>query len=118
MPVANPHVSGPTTVEVVKTEEKGSDVSLASYLLLDGFHRDYETAVIVSNDSDLVTPIELVQEDLGFLVGVLNPHKNTSWALRNAASFYRRIRKGPLSVSQFPPALSDSKGRIMKPRSW
>jgi hypothetical protein len=28
---------GPATVEVIKTEEKGSDVNLATYLLLDAF---------------------------------------------------------------------------------
>jgi hypothetical protein len=30
------------------TEEKGSDVNLASHLLLDGFQKNYECAVIVS----------------------------------------------------------------------
>ncbi len=40
--------------KVVKVEEKGSDVNIASYLLLDGFRNDYEVAVIISNDSDLV----------------------------------------------------------------
>lgn len=45
MPLANPPVSGPRTVEVLDTEEKGSDVNLAAYLLLDGFQGDYEVAV-------------------------------------------------------------------------
>ena len=37
MPLAHPPSVGPQTVEVIGTEEKGSDVNLASYLLLDGF---------------------------------------------------------------------------------
>ena len=50
MPLAHPRPGGSQTVEVIKTEEKGSDVNLASYLLLDGFRNDFETAVVVSND--------------------------------------------------------------------
>jgi hypothetical protein len=42
MPLANPPQRGARTVEVVKTEEKGSDVNLATYLLLDAFQRDLQ----------------------------------------------------------------------------
>jgi len=34
MPLASPKLGGPKTVEVLKTEEKGSDVNLATYLLI------------------------------------------------------------------------------------
>ena len=78
------------TVAVLKTEEKGSDVNLATYLLMDAFDQDYELALVVSNDSDLVGPIEVVQRRFGLPVGVVNPHRTTSHALRVAASFYRR----------------------------
>ena len=50
---------GPRTVEILNAEEKGSDVNLASYLLLDGFEKDYEMAVVISNDSDLKLPIRM-----------------------------------------------------------
>ena len=33
---------------VIKTEEKGSDVNIATHLLLDGFRHDYELAVVLS----------------------------------------------------------------------
>jgi uncharacterized LabA/DUF88 family protein len=118
MPLANPPRIGPRTVEVLKTEEKGSDVNLATFLLVDGFRNEYEMAVIVSNDSDLVTPIGFVRTELGHHVGILNPQKNTSWALRNAADFYRSIRKGPIQASQFPPTLRDAQGTITKPSKW
>lgn len=52
LPLANPRPSGPRTAEVFRTEEKGSDVNLASHLLLDAFQKNCETAVVVSNDSD------------------------------------------------------------------
>jgi len=74
MPIATPPPTGPRTVEVIKTEEKGSDVNLATYLLLDACRGDCDVAVVVTNDSDLKEPITIVREDLGMTVGVVNPH--------------------------------------------
>jgi len=118
LPLANPSLSGPRTVEPLRTEEKGSDVNLATHLLVDEFAGDYELAVIISNDSDLVDPITVVRNKLKLPVGILNPQKNSSRALRNVASFYRPIRHGPLKASQFPPTLADSIGVITKPAIW
>ncbi|MDQ3702935.1 MAG: NYN domain-containing protein [Chloroflexota bacterium] len=119
MLVANPLPGRSRTVEVVRTQEKGSDVNLATFLLMDGFRGDYELAVVISNDSDLKTPIELLRAELGLQVGVLSPHRNTSHALRTAASFYQPIRKGVVAASLFPGAMSDARGRtITKPPRW
>ena len=50
---------GPT-VHVIKIEEKGSDVNLATRLVHDA-HRDaYEGALVVSNDSDLNEALRIV----------------------------------------------------------
>ena len=107
------------TVDVLRTEEKGSDVNLATYLLLDAFDDDYDTAIVVSNDSDLVHPIEVVRQRFGKRVEVLNPQRHgTSQALRRAANFQRPVRRGVLANSQFPPTLTDRTGTFSKPRSW
>ena len=74
MPIANPRPGGPRTAEVTKTEEKGSDVNLASHLLLDAFRKSCDTAVVISNDSDLREPIRIAEEQLGIRVGIVNPH--------------------------------------------
>lgn len=118
MPLANPLPHGPRTAAVLKTEEKGSDVNLATHLLVDAFKKDYEVAVVVLNDSDLKTPIEFVRNQLGVRIGILNPHKNRSRALYDVTDFYKPIRKGPLGASQFPPALRDAHGTITKPAGW
>jgi hypothetical protein len=115
LPLVSPPPSGPQTVEVMVTEEKGSDVNLATYLLMDGFKKDYEQAVIISNDSDLKLPIQVVRNELGLHTGILNPQKNRSFALAPVPHFYRPIRKGALSASH---TLSDSQGTITKPASW
>ncbi len=121
MPPLTPLPNGVRTVEVLRTEEKGSDVNLATYLLVDVFEGEYEVAVVVSNDSDLVEPIRIVRSKLGIPVAVLNPQKDplkTSCALVNSASLYRRIRMGALAASQFPPTLTDSTGSFRKPSEW
>lgn len=103
---------------VLEDEEKGSDVNLASYLLLDGFREEYDVAVVVSNDSDLVTPIELVRHELGRKVDLLNPRKKCAADLLGKAGSYRYVRVGVLSISQFPPTLTDANGTIRKPATW
>ena len=115
--VQQPH-TGPRIVEVLDTEEKGSDVNLASYLLLDGFEYEYELAVVVSNDSDLELPIRLARTRLDKQVGVFDPSRRRSFELHNAASWYRPLRRGPLSGSLFPDNFSDAQGQITKPKGW
>jgi uncharacterized LabA/DUF88 family protein len=64
----------PELVRVLKTEEKRSDVNLATLLLTDCFDNDFDEAVIVSNDSDLALPIETVTGKFGKPVLMMNPH--------------------------------------------
>ena len=107
-------------VEVVRTEEKGSDVNLATALLVDGFTCDFDVAVVVSNDSDLLAPIRVVREQLGHRVGVLNPHprKRRSRALFQVATFWKQVSRRALQASQFPNTLTDAHGTITKPQRW
>ena len=116
--LVTPPVNGSRFAEVWDTKEKGSDVNLASYLLLDGFTNDYEMAVVISNDSDLQLPISMVRTKLDKIVGVIDPSPKRSFELSSAASWYRSLRQGPLSVSQFSPTLNDAQGVISKPPTW
>jgi uncharacterized LabA/DUF88 family protein len=118
----------PRTIKVFKTEEKGSDVNLAAHLLMDGFRDRYECAIVMSGDSDLVTPIRMVREQLGKPVGVFNPQRlsgpnrpprRKNAGLLHAASFYREgVTWAQLAAAQFPDNLTDSKGQFHKPPSW
>jgi len=105
-------------VRVVKTEEKGSDVNLATHLLLDGFRNEYELAVIVSNDSDLLLPLQVVTEQFGKPVGLLNPQKDPSIKLIPHVMFVKNIRSNVLKNSLFPAVMSDKNGLFSKPADW
>ncbi len=117
--VAMPSATKPSKmVKVIKTEEKGSDVNLASHLLRDGFTDDFDVAVVVSNDSDLLEPIRIVQSELGKPVGILNPQKHPSIVLKKEARFFKGIRKSSLAKCQFPRVLKDERGEFQKPAGW
>lgn len=119
MRLANPTPSGPKFARVIRTDEKGSDVNLASYLLLDVFKKECEEAFVISNDSDLVEPLNIVRREFGIRVGIALPAKGKpSVTLMKSATFVRRIRGGALAASQFNAILADSGGTFSKPPSW
>jgi uncharacterized LabA/DUF88 family protein len=118
MPLAAPQPGQKPFVQVVKTEEKGSDVNLATHLMLDAFDNAFECAVVISGDSDLKTPILSVSQRFHKTVGVLNPQKTACKALESSARFYKHIREAALQASQFPTTLTDARGTFHKPPSW
>lgn len=118
MPLAHPPATGSKFATVVKTEEKGSDVNIAAHMVHDGHLGLYDTAVIVSNDSDLVEPVKIVRYELHKAVGMLNPHKRPSHSLKQYVTFMKPIRQGVLRQSQFPTQLTDGTGSFHKPPSW
>ena len=117
MRLVTPLADGTEYLPVIKTEEKGSDVNLATYLLVDGFKGEYEAAVVVSDDSDLVEPIKVVRQELQLHVTVLSP-RGKSRELSSIATRFRRIEEAVLRASQFPSTLVDVNGIFMKPPAW
>lgn len=107
----------PKRVWVDKTEEKGSDVNLGVHLVRDAYEKAFETAVLITNDSDLAEPVRIVR-GLGYPVGILNPHEHHSSVLKQHATFLKRIRQADLIASQFPENMADAKGTFHKPASW
>ncbi len=137
MPMATPP---PAFAKVVKMEEKGSDVNLATYMLVDAFRDQCDQVVVITNDSDLAEPVRIIHRDLKKRVLVLNPHSvdtaarasvrtgrkvpaRPSVTLGRAAHRVKDIRSdGPscaMALSQFSPTLMDAQGRtIHKPDTW
>jgi len=119
----------PPFIKIFKTEEKGSDVNLGAHLLLDAFQNKYDAAIVITGDSDLVTPIRMVNEHLNKAVLVINPQllsgkyrraqRRSNVGLHHAAKAYRPgIRDSQLSSAQFSDTLTDHTGNFTKPLSW
>lgn len=118
MRLVTPPPTGPKSVWVYRTEEKGSDVNLASYLLWDAFRGDCDVAVVISNDADLKEPIEMAMREAGIIVGVINPHPAKKRSRDLNPTFFKQLRQGPLRACQFPSSMEDEKGTIRKPTGW
>lgn len=120
--LADPPRFGARVVDIIKSEEKGSDVNIATRLLLDAFDNTFEKAVVITNDSDQRMPIETVIKRFGKPVIVLIPlgadDRRPSGVLSNVATSSPVISTDSLLASQFPIELVDRMGRFHKPKEW
>lgn len=121
MRLVTPLADGTTRVLVHKSEEKGSDVNLASHLLADAFENDYDVAVVVSNDSDLCETIKLVRMKLKKKVLALlpcRPGRTQSYELKKVVNKWMIVDPAILASSQFASQIPDIHGIIHKPATW
>ena len=100
-------------------EEKGSDVNVASHLLLDVLNGDVEAAVVISNDSDLRFPVKHVRTLVP--LGMVNP-RNSFHAgdLQGKPTdgvgnhWWRRLKKADYTRHQLAEAI----GLYRRPADW
>ena len=105
-------------MEVVRTEEKASDVNLAVHLLNDSWLDAYDCAVVVTNDSDIAEAMRLVKQHHHKLIGLATPgNRHPSRQLMAHADFSLHIRnKTVLQQSQLPLVIPGT--TIRKPTAW
>ena len=100
-------------------EEKGSDVNVATQLLIDVLTGRVDAVMVFSNDSDLRLPLELARQRVP--VATINPRANpTATDLRgdpNAGAgrhWWRRLKANDFRNHQLP----DQVGPYIKPVGW
>lgn len=102
---------------VWKTEEKGSDVNLGTYLLLDGVDQLYDEALVISDDSDLAEPINQAAKRFG-PVHIVSPRAMRLAAFSGASSC-RALDPAIVAASQLPSPLTLASGNIIeRPPDW
>jgi hypothetical protein len=107
-------VDEPEAIFMVSTahrEEKGSDVNVASLLLLDVLGGEVDAMVVVSNDSDLALPVRAVRERVP--VGLVNPVRATSLATCRGA--LTAVRAGTGGGSSQPTTAGATSCRTQRP---
>ncbi len=110
-------INGKNYAEVYKTEEKGSDVNLSVHLLNDAWLDVYDSAVLISNDSDIAEALRLVRAHHPTKsIGLLSPVDTPSAELRKHVNFVKKIRSGVLANSQLPNPIPNS--TLTKPVLW
>ena len=115
----NPVPGAVFMVSYAHREEKGSDVNLATHLLLDVFGHEVEAAMVITNDSDLRLPVEQARRHVP--VAVINPsHGYLATGLRGEPDFgvgrhwWLRLSAADLKNHQLP----DPAGPFAKPAGW
>ncbi|WP_081910120.1 NYN domain-containing protein [Thermopetrobacter sp. TC1] len=101
-------------------KEKKTDVNIATQILIDAFNDKFDTAIIVSGDSDLSPPIKAIRNYFPEKrIIVAFPPKRVSVELKQVANAYLYIGKDKLKNSQLPQQIKLSNGHILKkPESW
>ena len=107
-------------VQIINTEEKGSDVDTAVHLVNDAWSNHFDVALVLSQDTDLIEPLRMVSRGVGKPVGLIwldgrRPDKG----MANAASFVQHCGHADLAAAQFPQQISRPGGHpITKPTGW
>lgn len=108
------------TVCVKRPEEKGTDVALASHLILDAIDNKADSYAIATNDSDLAGPVQMLSErgKSIALISVAGTGYNKAFDAAGIETV-RQVRRGTLAAAQLPHTVRDQSGRaIKKPATW
>ena len=103
---------------VLKTEEKGSDVNLGSHLVRDGFQGKYEKAVIITNDTDLAEPMRVVKSELSLYIELLSPVNKPARTLSAICDKVTLISDQSIADSQFEDVIVVGEKTVTKPAQW
>ena len=106
-------------VNTLHLEEKGSDVNVASHLLIDVLNGTVDAAVVVSNDSDLALPVRTVRNHVP--LGLVNPSGGYfagDLVGKPGDGVGRHWGKKLESSDYYAHQLADPAGGLTKPSGW
>ena len=97
---------------------RASDVSLGAHLVRDACHKNMDVALVLSNDSDLQTPVTMAEGE-GIAVITVNPHKQSEQPRRLLSGDKRTLNRRLLKRCQLPDPVTDRTGtEIHRPKEW
>ena len=101
-------------------EEKMTDVNIAMQLLADAFDDHFDTALVISADSDLTTPVRQVRARFpAKRVIVAQPPGRNSVQLAGAATAAFTISETKVRQNQLPAAVTTASGYVIQcPAHW
>lgn len=100
--------------------EKMTDVNIATEMLIDAFYNHYDTAMLISGDSDLVPPIKAIHKlFIQKRVFVAFPPKRHNNSVASVAKGSITIGRKKLAANQFALKVVKSDGYVInKPTEW
>lgn len=102
-----------------QSNEKMTDVNIAVEMLTAAYSNEFDTALLVSADSDLAPAVQKTIQLFGKRVVIAFPPKRNSYRLRTLASAYFHISRRQLASSQLAETITKPDGFVLKrPTSW
>jgi uncharacterized LabA/DUF88 family protein len=103
-------------------EEKQTDVNIAIKLFQAAIRDDFDTAIIISGDGDLIPAIKAVKETFPQKkIGLVIPIGRHTEELKNVCDFHMKMKEKHLFNSQFPEEIiidPVKKISLKPPSSW
>lgn len=101
-------------------EEKQTDVNIAINIVKEAYEKSYDTAILVTNDTDLIPAIRMLKNAFPQKrIGILFPIDRWSSELSQECHFWRKTYKKHLSKSQFPDTVTLPSGIVFqRPETW
>jgi uncharacterized LabA/DUF88 family protein len=101
-------------------EEKQTDVNIAIKLFQTAVNDSWDTAMLVSGDSDLIPAIKAVKSTFpSKQVGIVIPIGRRAEELKQSADFHMKLKEKHLSSCQFDDILEiDGNTKLVRPASW
>lgn len=121
MPLATDWYAGKITMaEVIKTEEKGTDVNLAVQMVADAKDDLFDCAFLFSNDSDMAYSTKIVHKDCKKQVALFIDRKAmTLKTLKENILYTKRLDPSHFAKHQLPDKIFTQNERIItKPKEW
>ena len=100
--------------------EKMTDVNIATQMIIDAYQNNYDMAMLISGDSDLVPPIKSIHENFEQKrVFVVFPPKRHNTSVSLVAKGFLTLGRKKLADSQFPENIRKKDGYVLhKPKDW
>ncbi len=103
----------------IQASEKMTDVNIAVEMLSAAAQNEFDTALLVSADSDLAPAVQKTIQLYGKRVVLAFPPRRTSHRLSALASAYFNISRRHLAKSQLPSTVTRPDGFVLsRPSSW
>lgn len=100
--------------------EKMTDVNIAVEILKDAYQNKFDTALLVSADSDLSAPVQAINELFpSKRILIAFPPNRSSFILTKLASAFMNIGRRTFAKSKFPDEVTKKDGFILRrPPEW
>jgi uncharacterized LabA/DUF88 family protein len=101
-------------------KEKMTDVNIATSMIVDAFRDEYDMAMLISGDSDLIPPIRAIHQLFkNKRVFIAFPPSRHNSSMARVAKGSEIIGRKRLADAQFPDEVTSKTGYILKvPHRW